>query len=42
MIAKLNKGTGFGGLVNYANDIKQKDTNMCISSTIGWTTTATR
>ena len=25
MIAKLNQGTGIGGLVNYANDIKLKD-----------------
>ena len=37
MIAKLNKGTGFGGLVNYANDIKQKDTNIIASDGVSLT-----
>lgn len=28
MIAKIKQGKGFGGLVSYANDIKNKDTNI--------------
>ncbi len=31
MIAKLKKGSGFGGLVNYANDIRDKQTNIIAS-----------
>ena len=41
MIAKLNKGTGFGGLVNYANDIKQKDTNIIASDGVSLTNNKT-
>ena len=41
MIAKLNKGTGFGGLVNYANDIKQKDTNIIASFGVSLTNNKT-
>jgi len=41
MIAKLNKGTGFGGLVNYANDIKQKDTNIIASDGVSFTNNKT-
>ena len=41
MIAKLNKGTGFGGLVNYANDIKQKDTNIIASDGVSLTNNRT-
>lgn len=41
MIAKLNKGTGFGGLVNYANDIKQKDTNIIASAGVSLTNNKT-
>ncbi len=41
MIAKLNKGTSFGGLVNYANDIKQKDTNIIASDGISLTNNKT-
>ncbi len=37
MIAKLSKGAGFGGLVNYANDIKQKDTNVIASDGVSLT-----
>ncbi len=37
MIAKLNQGTGFGGLVNYANDIKQKNTNIIASDGVSLT-----
>lgn len=28
MIAKIKSGKGFGGLVNYANDIKDKNTKI--------------
>ena len=28
MIAKIKSGKGFGGLVNYANDIKYKNTKI--------------
>lgn len=31
MIAKIKQGKGFGGLVSYANDIKNKDTNIIAS-----------
>lgn len=31
MIALLSKGSGFGGLVNYANDIEHKQTNIIAS-----------
>ena len=41
MIAKLNKGTGFGGLVNYANNIKQKDTNIIASDGVSLTNNKT-
>ena len=41
MIAKLNKGTGFGGLVNYANDIKLKDTNIIASDGVSLTNNRT-
>ena len=37
MIAKLSKGVGFGGLVNYANNIKQKDTNIIASNGVSLT-----
>ncbi len=37
MIAKLSKGAGFGGLVNYANDIKQKGTNIIASDGVSLT-----
>ena len=41
MIAKLNQGTGIGGLVNYANDIKQKDTNIIASDGVSLTNNKT-
>ena len=41
MIAKLNQGTGIGGLVNYANDLKQKDTNIIASDGISLTNNKT-
>ena len=41
MIAKLNHGTGFGGLVNYANDIKLKDTNIIASDGVSLTNNKT-
>ncbi len=31
MIAQLSKGSGFGGLVNYANDVEHKQTNIIAS-----------
>ena len=37
MIAKLSKGVGFGGLVNYANNIKQKDTKIIASNGVSLT-----
>ena len=37
MIAKLSKGVGFGGLVNYANNIKLKDTNIIASNGVSLT-----
>ncbi len=38
MIAKIKQGKGFGGLVSYANDIKNKDTNIIASEGIDLST----
>ncbi len=37
MIAKLKKGSGFGGLVNYANDVRNKQTNIIASEGVSLT-----
>jgi len=41
MIAQINTGRGFGGLVNYANDIAHKDTAIIASSGVSTTSNAT-
>ena len=38
MIAKIKQGKGFGGLVSYANDIKNKDTNIIASEGVDLST----
>ena len=38
MIAKIKQGTSFGGLVSYANDIKNKDTNIIASEGVDLST----
>lgn len=38
MIAKIKQGRGFGGLVSYANDIKDKDTNIIASEGVDLST----
>ena len=38
MIAKIKQGKGFGGLVSYANDIKDKDTNIIASEGVDLST----
>ena len=38
MIAKIKQGKGFGGLVSYANDIKNKDTNVIASEGVDLST----
>ena len=38
MIAKIKQGNGFGGLVSYANDIKNKDTNIIASEGVDLST----
>lgn len=41
MIAQINTGRGFGGLVNYANDIAHKNTVIIASAGVSTTTNAT-
>ena len=41
MIAQINTGRGFGGLVNYANDIVHKNTVIIASAGVSTTTNAT-
>ena len=38
MIAKIKQGKGFGGLVSYANDIKNKNTNIIASEGVDLST----
>lgn len=38
MIAQINTGRGFGGLVNYANDIAHKNTVIIASAGVNTTT----
>lgn len=38
MIAKIKQGKGFAGLVSYANDIKNKDTNIIASEGVDLST----
>ncbi len=40
MIAQINKGCGFAGLVDYANDIKKKDTQIICSEGVCLTNNA--
>ncbi len=40
MIAKIKKGSGFGGLINYANDIAKKDTIIVTSEGVSLSTNA--
>ncbi len=40
MIAQINKGCGFAGLVDYANDIKKKDTQIICSDGVCLTNNA--
>lgn len=37
MIAQIHSGSGFGGLVRYANDIQKKDTNIIASEGVSLT-----
>lgn len=41
MIAKIKSGKGFGGLVNYANDIKDKNTKILHAYGVSTTSNAT-
>lgn len=41
MIAQINTGRGFGGLVNYANDMAHKNTVIIASAGVSTTTNAT-
>lgn len=41
MIAQINTGRGFGGLVNYANDIAHKNTVIIASAGVSTTANAT-
>ena len=41
MIAKIKKGSGFGGLINYANDIAKKDTVIVASEGVSLSSNAT-
>jgi hypothetical protein len=41
MIAQISSGEGFGGLVNYANDILKKDTVIVASDGVSLTSNAT-
>ena len=41
MIAQINTGRGFGGLVNYANDIAHKNTAIIASASVSTTSNAT-
>ena len=41
MIAQINTGRGFGGLVNYANDIAKKHTDIIASAGVSTTSNAT-
>lgn len=41
MIAKIKKGSGFGGLINYANDIAKKDTVIVASEGVSLSTNTT-
>ena len=41
MIAKIKSGKGFGGLVNYANDIKDKNTKILYAYGVSTTSNAT-
>ena len=41
MIAKIKKGSGFGGLINYANDIAKKDTVIVDSEGVSLSSNAT-
>lgn len=41
MIAQINTGRGFGGLVNYANDIAHKNTAIIASAGVSTTSNAT-
>lgn len=40
MIAKIKKGSGFGGLINYANDIAKKDTIIVASEGVSLSSNA--
>lgn len=40
MIAKIKKGSGFGGLINYANDIAKKDTIIVTSEGVSLSSNA--
>ena len=41
MIAKIKSGKGFGGLVNYANDIKDKNTKILYAYGVSTTSNTT-
>ena len=41
MIAQISTGEGFGGLVNYANDIIKKDTVIIASEGVNLSSNAT-
>ena len=41
MIAQISTGEGFGGLVNYANDIIKKDTEIIASYGVNLSSNAT-
>ena len=41
MIAKIKSGQGFGGLVNYANDVKEKNARILHAEGVSTTSNAT-